>query len=52
MNYREENRLSFLQKLQFLDTEAEKKFDQIVQLAASVYDVPIALISLVDDQRQ
>ena len=52
MNYREENRLSFLQKLQFLDTEAEKKFDQIVQLAANVYDVPIALISLVDDQRQ
>ena len=52
MNYDESNRLSFLQKLQFLDTDSEKKFDQIVRLAASVYEVPIALISLVDDQRQ
>ncbi|TVQ70587.1 MAG: PAS domain S-box protein [Oceanospirillales bacterium] len=45
-------RISYLQQLNLLDTDAEKQFDQITQLAASFYDVPIALVSLVDSNRQ
>ena len=50
--FNESDRLRFLEELCILDTEAEKQFDQITQLAANIYDVPIALISLVDHQRQ
>lgn len=35
-----------------MDTAPEKVFDDIVQLAASLFDVPTALISLVDANRQ
>lgn len=50
--FNESDRLRFLKELQILDTEAEKHFDQITQLAADFYHVPIALISLVDEHRQ
>lgn len=50
--FNEFDRINFLRGLHILDTEAEKQFDQITQLAATFYQVPIALISLVDDQRQ
>ena len=33
-----------------LDTPAERAFDRITALAASVFNVPIALVSLVDDR--
>ncbi|MBR9861918.1 MAG: GAF domain-containing protein [Rhodobacteraceae bacterium] len=35
-----------------LDTEAEVDFDDIVELASSICDVPVSLISLVDENRQ
>ena len=35
-----------------LDTPAEQQFDDLVALAASIAQVPIALISLVDENRQ
>ncbi|WP_083225521.1 histidine kinase dimerization/phosphoacceptor domain -containing protein [Neptunicoccus sediminis] len=35
-----------------LDTEAEADFDDIVELASNICDVPVSLISLVDDNRQ
>lgn len=48
----EHARLALLNRSALLDTPAEIEFDRIVQLAASVFRVPIALVSLVDDQRQ
>lgn len=48
----EEPRLATLRALDVLDTPAEERFDRITRLAASVFDVPIALVSLVDERRQ
>lgn len=48
----EERRLEELYALKLLDTASEQRFDQYVQLAATIFDVPIALISLVDKDRQ
>ncbi len=45
-------RLSALHRLQVLDTPPEPAFDRIVEIARSVFDVPIALISLIDSERQ
>ncbi|MGC4021194.1 MAG: histidine kinase dimerization/phospho-acceptor domain-containing protein [Cyclobacteriaceae bacterium] len=45
-------RLKALHDYQILDTQAEKDFDGIVELASQVCDTPIALISLLDDKRQ
>ncbi len=46
------HRLHALQSYQVLDTAEEKDFDDIVSLAASLCDVPVALITLVDSNRQ
>lgn len=48
----EEERLAALRAYDILDTAAEQDFDDIVTLAAQVCDKPIALISLVDADRQ
>ncbi|MDA9983470.1 EAL domain-containing protein [Porticoccaceae bacterium] len=48
----EVSRLSALRELNILDTEAEQEFDELTALAAQVCQAPIALISLVDEQRQ
>ena len=48
----EAERLAALRALLILDTPPEERFDRIVQFAASEFDVPMALISLVDDDRQ
>ncbi len=48
----EQARLVSLRDLEILDTPAEERFDQITRLAAQIFDVPIALISLVDEDRQ
>jgi DNA-binding response OmpR family regulator len=48
----EERRLACLRDIRILDTEREERFDRITRLAAAVFDVPIALISLVDRDRQ
>ncbi len=45
-------RLAALQRYQVLDTPAERPFDRLTELCAKLLDVPIALISLVDEQRQ
>ncbi len=44
-------RLAALQELQLLDTAAEPIFDRITAKLARVFEVPIALISLVDRDR-
>jgi two-component system, NtrC family, sensor kinase len=48
----EEKRLRALERHGLLDTPSESEFDDIVRLAARVCDVPMALISLVDRERQ
>lgn len=46
------DRLENLVKLNVLDTEAEKAYDDLVLLASSITGCPISLISLVDSERQ
>ena len=48
----EATRLQSLYKLDVLDTPAEERFDRITRLAQYIFGVPIALISLVDKDRQ
>lgn len=45
-------RLAALQSLGVLDTPPEKRFDRITRLACRLFGVPIALVSLVDADRQ
>lgn len=40
-----------LRRAAFLDTDPDPAFDRLVQLAVKLLDAPIALISLVDDER-
>ena len=48
----ESARLQALHDLEVLDTEPEARFDRLTDLASSTFDVPIALITLVDEHRQ
>jgi diguanylate cyclase (GGDEF)-like protein len=48
----ETRRLRTLHALGLLDTPAEERFDRITRMAQRVFDVPISLISLVDENRQ
>jgi PAS domain S-box-containing protein len=47
----ESERLAALHRYQVLDTPAEAAFDRITTLAARLFKMPIALISLVDESR-
>jgi len=47
-----QGRLEELRSFKILDTLTEKEYDHITQLAAIICDMPIALISLVDGDRQ
>ncbi len=48
----EDRRLAALRRLNVLDTDPSEQFDRITRIAATVFDVPIALVSLVDRDRQ
>lgn len=48
----EQQRLQTLRDLLILDTEPEQRFDVLTQYAADMFDVPIVLVSLVDENRQ
>ncbi len=48
----EETRIATLRELLVLDTLAEERFDLLTQYAASQFEVQIALVSLVDVDRQ
>jgi hypothetical protein len=48
----EEGRLAALRRLEVLDTPSEAAFDRIAGLAADVLRMPIALVTLVDRDRQ
>ncbi len=48
----EAERLSALREYEILDTRAEKVFDDLTRLATYICKTPIALITLVDSDRQ
>ncbi len=48
----ENERLAVLRGLLILDTPPESRFDRITAFAAEQFDMPVALISLVDENRQ
>jgi diguanylate cyclase (GGDEF)-like protein len=48
----EQERLSQLRNLSILDTPPEERFDRVTRMAKRLFDVPIALVSLVDENRQ
>ncbi len=48
----EDERLATLQALEVLDTEPEERFDRVTRTAKRLFDVPIALVSLTDSNRQ
>lgn len=48
----EPERINFLCSLNVLDTEPEKRFDDITRLCCMIFKTPIALVSLVDKDRQ
>lgn len=48
----ESDRLCALRELQVLDSPPEERFDRITRIASQLFDVPIAVVSLVDEERQ
>ena len=48
----EDKRLQALCDLNILDTQPEERFDRITRLAQRTFAVPIALVSLIDANRQ
>jgi GAF domain-containing protein len=48
----ESKRLKVLWQYEVLDTVPEEMFDDLTELAASICEAPIALVSLVDEDRQ
>ena len=51
-DFEELARLAELEALGVLDTPAEPAYDDLTRLAATLFDAPIALISLIDSERQ
>ena len=50
--YCEANRLDALRKLNLLDTPPSEAFDRITRMAAQMFTLPIAAVSLTDSDRQ
>ena len=48
----EAERLAALRALEIIGTEAAEPFDSFVRVARSLFDVPVAAISLIEDDRQ
>jgi diguanylate cyclase (GGDEF)-like protein len=48
----ESARVETLRSLNVLDTSPEERFDRLTRLARHLFNVPIALVSLVDEDRQ
>lgn len=48
----EQDRLCALRTYNILDTPPESSFDNLTKLASQIFNIPIALISLIDENRQ
>lgn len=48
----EEHRLAVLFNLNILDTPPEERFDRLTRMAARLFNVPMAMVTLIDGQRQ
>jgi GAF domain-containing protein len=48
----EASRVATLVKYNIMDTDAEEPFDRLAEIAAELFDMPIAFVSLVDGYRQ
>jgi CheY-like chemotaxis protein len=48
----EARRIAALRELRILDTAPEARFDRVTRLATALFDVPMATISLIDEDRQ
>jgi len=48
----EKDRIDHLNALNILDTQSEERFDRLTRMAKRMFNVPIALVSLVDSNRQ
>jgi PAS domain S-box-containing protein len=52
MHHNEARRIRALQSYGVLDTSPDVAFDRVTQLACDLFDAPIALVSLIDEERQ
>ena len=52
IEYSESSRLSAVKSFNILDTQPETEFDDFVKLAASMFGVPISLVTIMDAHRQ
>jgi phosphoribosyl 1,2-cyclic phosphodiesterase/CheY-like chemotaxis protein len=48
----EAERLAALRSLNLLDTRPEERFDRFTRIAAALFDTPVSLVTLVDENRQ
>lgn len=48
----ETERLADVRALKILDTPPDQRFDRIVRLASTVFDVPVAYVAVIDQERQ
>ena len=48
----EDRRLAAIRDLAILDTPREERFDRVTRIAAAAFDVPIAMVNIVDRERQ
>lgn len=48
----ESERIERLRRLGLLDTPPEERFDRVTRIARRLFDMPMALVSLVDSERQ
>ncbi|URM25392.1 GAF domain-containing protein (plasmid) [Leclercia adecarboxylata] len=49
---KEEKRLHSLYSMGILDSNTEERFDRLTRIASKLFQVPVALISLIDRDRQ